>query len=146
MMRKMLKKSEFLRRREGPGLKPLMFEPDYRGLKPAATPKGRREHAAIPEDRRGRLFNTYLAVAWLMAVCGLGAAQTTAGTTASAGPPLTLDQRVAGLVAQPEVARAHWGVMVTALDGTPIYGLNEGQLFQPASNAKLFTTAAAMAL
>ena len=142
----MLKKSEFLRRREGPGLKPLMFEPDYRGLKPAATPKGRREHAAIPEDRRGRLFNTYLAVAWLMAVCGLGAAQTTAGTTASAGPPLTLDQRVAGLVAQPEVARAHWGVMVTALDGTPIYGLNEGQLFQPASNAKLFTTAAAMAL
>jgi D-alanyl-D-alanine carboxypeptidase/D-alanyl-D-alanine-endopeptidase (penicillin-binding protein 4) len=50
------------------------------------------------------------------------------------------------MVAEPAVARAHWGVMVTALDGTPIYGLNEGQLFQPASTAKLFSTAAAMAL
>ncbi|HEY0263365.1 MAG TPA: D-alanyl-D-alanine carboxypeptidase/D-alanyl-D-alanine-endopeptidase [Granulicella sp.] len=50
------------------------------------------------------------------------------------------------MVAEPAVARAHWGVMVTAMDGTPIYGLNEGQFFQPASNAKLFTTAAAVHL
>ena len=50
------------------------------------------------------------------------------------------------MVAEPAVARTHWGVVVTSMDGEPIFALNEGQLFQPASNTKLFTTAAALAL
>jgi serine-type D-Ala-D-Ala carboxypeptidase/endopeptidase (penicillin-binding protein 4) len=50
------------------------------------------------------------------------------------------------LAADPVVARAHWGIDVTAMDGTPIYAMNEGQLFQPASNTKMFTTATALAL
>jgi serine-type D-Ala-D-Ala carboxypeptidase/endopeptidase (penicillin-binding protein 4) len=57
-----------------------------------------------------------------------------------------LGERVAALLADPRVAGAHWGVAVAALDGTPIYGLDEGKLFRPASTAKLFTTTAAVTL
>jgi D-alanyl-D-alanine carboxypeptidase/D-alanyl-D-alanine-endopeptidase (penicillin-binding protein 4) len=62
-----------------------------------------------------------------------------------------LGVQIAGLLADPSVARsgvpqAHWGIDVVGMDGTAIYQLNEGQFFQPASNAKLFTTAAALAL
>ncbi len=58
----------------------------------------------------------------------------------------SLGERIRAMVAEAGVARAHWGVAVVGLDGVPLFGMNEGQMFQPASNAKLFTTAAAMAL
>ncbi|GAC1426874.1 MAG: D-alanyl-D-alanine carboxypeptidase/D-alanyl-D-alanine-endopeptidase [Acidobacteriaceae bacterium] len=57
-----------------------------------------------------------------------------------------LGAQLRAMVIDPAVARDHWGVMVTTLDGAPIASVNEGQLFQPASNTKLYTTAAAMAL
>jgi D-alanyl-D-alanine carboxypeptidase/D-alanyl-D-alanine-endopeptidase (penicillin-binding protein 4) len=69
-----------------------------------------------------------------------------AGTVSKARQTKALELQIATLVAEPAVAQAHWGIAVTAMDGTPIYSMNEAQLFQPASNAKLFTTAAAMAL
>jgi serine-type D-Ala-D-Ala carboxypeptidase/endopeptidase (penicillin-binding protein 4) len=62
------------------------------------------------------------------------------------GPCTGLARTIASLLSDPAVARDHWGIMITGMDGAPIYSLNEGQLFQPASNAKLFTTAAAMAV
>lgn len=58
--------------------------------------------------------------------------------------PLKL--QVAKLLADPAVSRSHWGIAVTKMDGKSIYALNAEQFFRPASNAKLFTTAAAMAL
>lgn len=57
-----------------------------------------------------------------------------------------LAERIQTLLADPAVASAHWGIAVTALDGTPVYGLDEAKLFRPASTAKLFTTAVAMAV
>ncbi len=69
-------------------------------------------------------------------------AQQTAQPTATG----SLQDQVAAITAEAAVSRAHWGVSVTKLDGTPVFALNEAQFFQPASNAKLFTTAAAMAL
>ena len=54
--------------------------------------------------------------------------------------------QIQALLNEPTVAAAHWGVSVTSLDGTSICAINERQLFRPASNAKLFTTAAAFAV
>src|SRR5580698_7819972 len=82
-------------------------------------------------------------VAQAQGVGGDGRVAPKAGSSASS---TKLARQIEGLLADPGVSRAHWGIKVTAMDGSPIYSMNEGQLFQPASNAKLFTTAAAMAL
>jgi D-alanyl-D-alanine carboxypeptidase/D-alanyl-D-alanine-endopeptidase (penicillin-binding protein 4) len=104
-----------------------------------------------------------LCLAALAAACPCILAQTSPATaaipspdTAAHSPDVTLSatyaetpslaSQIATILAAPNVARDHWGIQVTTLDGTPIYSLNEAQLFQPASNAKLFTTAAALAL
>lgn len=58
----------------------------------------------------------------------------------------TLADKIAAILAPPAVAQAHWGISVVTADGAPIYSRNDAQLFEPASNAKLTTAAAALAL
>ncbi len=59
----------------------------------------------------------------------------------------SLAEQINAILSQPQFAQAHWGIdVVEPESGKVIYSLNPDQLFLPASNAKLFTTAAALAI
>jgi D-alanyl-D-alanine carboxypeptidase/D-alanyl-D-alanine-endopeptidase (penicillin-binding protein 4) len=89
------------------------------------------------------LRSPYLSLLLALLSAGTGSA---APAKHSAVRKLSLPQAVARILADPGVNQAHWGVSVIALSGHPIYALNDSQYFNPASNAKLLTTAAAYAL
>jgi D-alanyl-D-alanine carboxypeptidase/D-alanyl-D-alanine-endopeptidase (penicillin-binding protein 4) len=81
-------------------------------------------------------------LALLVAICAL-----TAAPLQAAPKRKPLSTRIAAILDEPELAQGYWGVEVVSLTrGKPVYGLNYDKLFTPASNTKLFTTAAALAL
>src|SRR5262249_37477801 len=73
--------------------------------------------------------------------------QLLAAPARKAAPKRNLSQQVKAILTQEPLARAYWGIHVVELEtGRVLYTQNSDQLFLPASNVKLFTTAVALSL
>jgi serine-type D-Ala-D-Ala carboxypeptidase/endopeptidase (penicillin-binding protein 4) len=55
-----------------------------------------------------------------------------------------LQERIAELIDQPKFASARWGVRIITIDGQVIFERDADKAFMPASNMKLYTSAAAL--
>jgi D-alanyl-D-alanine carboxypeptidase len=98
----------------------------------------------LAQRRCHRLLRGVLLVAALLAVA---AAATAAGgaRTRPIARRLTLGQRIDAILRRTEARRGLWGIEVVRLsDGKVLFTRNADHLFLPASNMKLFTTAAAI--
>ncbi len=100
-------------------------------------PRPRSGHAAFPS----RLAIGRLCLPMLLSACTLARP----GIPAPGGTP-ALASQVHAILDTPALGGTRWGLLVTDIDGKEILAINPDQRFTPASNTKLFTTAAAHAL
>jgi serine-type D-Ala-D-Ala carboxypeptidase/endopeptidase (penicillin-binding protein 4) len=79
------------------------------------------------------------------AISVAGAMPVQARDVLPSGPQLCyeLSQKIDGIISKPAFNQARWGILVSTPDQN-VYSRNAYQLFIPASNAKLLTTAAAL--
>src|SRR5690349_10854860 len=90
-----------------------------------------------------RSFRAYVALTLMLCL----AASVETGAAAKKPPKKDLAKEITAVISQPPLDRAHWGIDVVDLEtGKTLYSENAEQLFLPASNTKLFTTAAALAI
>jgi len=84
---------------------------------------------------------TVALIAVMLWLCALAAA------AAQRAQNKELAKQIDAILERPDVARGFWGVEIEELDtGSVVYSHDADRLFTPASNTKLFTTAAALAL
>src|SRR2546423_1445072 len=89
-----------------------------------------------------RQLLTFITCAVLACVCF-----TADALAAPHQPRISLKKQIETILADPDLARGFWGIEIaSATTGKVLYSLNASKLFTPASNTKLFTTAAALAL
>lgn len=113
----------------------------------------------VPRRHFWRVYSAW-AAASLIAVCISSAARAQSQKKAASGTPraatapavrkrgdvVAFRASVNKILAAPEVSRGYWGLLVEDADsGEVLFAQNGDRYFTPASNAKLFTTALALA-